>query len=146
MSSTIESTSMQTFCPDMEQGYKNSPMARLVSQYKASSDNDISTHQRAANFSTKKTLFDSEIIELRGSWKSYSLCLLLLQDITQVVGKLQDVTQVVGELQFFLERTSALIPEQSSYFKVDPKDTFLAILRESSNVGQIHAAWMGLSR
>ena len=29
---------------------------------------------------------------------------------------------------------------------MDPKDTFLTILKESSDIGQIHAAWMGLAR
>ena len=56
------------------------------------------------------------------------------------------MTRVVSELQIFLERASALVPERLSYFKVDPRDTFLEILRESSDLGQIHAAWMGLSR
>jgi len=54
--------------------------------------------------------------------------------------------RVVAEIQVFLECTSALIPERTSYFKVDPRDTFLGILKESSDVGQIHAAWMGLTR
>ena len=29
---------------------------------------------------------------------------------------------------------------------MDPRDTFLSILKESSDLGQIHAAWMGLTR
>ena len=59
---------------------------------------------------------------------------------------LYEVTRVVSELQIFLERTSAMIPERTSHFKVDPRDTLVAILKESSDHGQIHAAWMGLSR
>lgn len=105
-------------------------------QYKESSDEDISTYQRAINLSAKKSLLSNEIVELKGPQRSYALHPSLLED----------VTQVVGELQIFLERTSALIPERTSYFKVDPRDTFLSILRESSDIGQVHAAWMGLSR
>lgn len=67
--------------------------------------------------------------------RSYTLRLALLDG----------VTQVVNELQIFLERTSALIPERTSFFKVDPRDTFL-ILRESSDISQLRAAWMGLVR
>jgi len=111
-------------------------MARLISQYKASSDDDISTYQRAANLSSKKSLFDSEIIGLEGPQRAYTILPSLMRD----------VEQVVNELQVFLERTSALIPERSSFFKVDPRDTFLPILRESSDIGQIHAAWMGLTK
>ena len=136
MSSTMETTSTQTFCPDTGNGYQGSPMARLMSQYKESSDEDISTFQRATNLSSKKSLLKSDIVELRGVQKSYALHSSLLENVTQVVSK----------LQVFLERTSALIPERSSYFKVDPRDTFLSILRESSDVGQLHAAWMGLTQ
>ena len=111
-------------------------MARLIAQYKASSDDDVSTYQRAVNLSSKKSLLRNEIVENRGSQKSYALHASLLGE----------VSQVVNELQVFLERTSTLIPERDSYFKVDPRDIFLSILRESSDIGQIHAAWMGLSK
>ena len=107
-----------------------------MSQYKESSDDDISTYQRATNLSSKNSLLQSEIVERRGEQRSYALHPSLLEE----------VSQVVGELQIFLERTSALIPERNSFFKVDPKDTFLSILRESSDVGQLNAAWMGLAR
>ena len=111
-------------------------MSRLIAQYKAYSDDDISTQQRATNLSSKKSLLQSEIVERKGFQKCYSLHPSLLKD----------VEQIVNELQIFLERSSTLIPERSSYFKVDPRDTFLNILRESSDMGQIHAAWIGLSR
>ena len=136
MSTTAETTSTQTFRPETGRGFEGSPMARLILQYKESSDEDISTYQRVVNLSAKKSLLANEIVELQGSQRSYALQPSLLED----------VTQVVGELQIFLERTSALIPERSSYFKVDPRDTFLSILRQSSDIGQLHAAWMGLSR
>lgn len=100
-STIIETNSPQTFCPEMERGYEGSPMARLISQYRAFSDDDISTQQRAANFASKKTLLPNEIVELNGKQKSYSLLPSLLKD----------VTQVVDELQIFLERASTLIPE-----------------------------------
>ena len=136
MSSTIETTSSQTFQPETQRGYDGSPMSRLISQYKAYSDDNISTQQRAMNLSSKKSLLQSKIIERKGFHNCYSLHLSLLKDVKQVVNK----------LQIFLERSSSLIPERSSYFKVDPRDTFLNILRESSDMGQIHTAWMGLSR
>ena len=112
-------------------------MARLVRQYKEDShDDDTSTWLRATTLSSKKTLLVNDIVERRGMQSTYSLTPTLLEE----------VTRVVSELQIFLERTSVLVPERTSYFKVDPRDTFLGILRESSDLGQIHAAWMGLSR
>jgi len=137
MSSTAESTSTQTFCPGAERGYKHSPMAHLLRQYKEDSkDDDTSTCMRAATLSAKKIILDSDIVEKRGTQLTYSLHSALLEE----------VTRIVGELQIFLERSSALVLERTSYFKVDPRDTFLGILRESSDTGQIRAAWMGLSR
>ena len=136
MSSTIESTSTTTFRPSAEGGYKNSPMARIIRQYKDSSDDSISTWQRASTLSSKKSLLSSDVVELRSSERSYALRPVLLDDVTQLINK----------LQVFLERASALIPERTSYFKVDPRDTFLSILKESSDISQLRAAWMGLIR
>ena len=89
MSSTVESVSTQMFHPETERGYKGSPMAHLISQYKASSDDNISTYQRAVHISAKKTLFDNEVVELQGLQKSYMILLSLWRDITQVVNELQ---------------------------------------------------------
>ena len=137
MSSTTELTSTRTFHPGSERGYDSSPMARLIQQYKEdSNDEDTSTWQRVVTLSTKKSLLASDIIKKRGIQSSYTLHPTLLEE----------VTRVVAEVQVFLERTSALIPERTSHFIVDPRDTFLSILKESSDLGQIHAAWMGLTR
>ena len=137
MSSTVESSSTRTFRPGSERGYDNSPMAHLMRQYKEdSNDNDTSTWQRATTLSSKKSLLPNDIVEKRGIQRAYALHPDLFYE----------VTRVVSELQIFLERTSAMITERTSYFKVDPRDTFLSILKESSDQGQIHAAWMGLSR
>ena len=112
-------------------------MARIIRQYKEdSSDDNTSTWQRTTTFSAKKSLLNSDIIELTSPEKSYTLRPALLDD----------VTQIVNELQIFLERASTLIPERTSFFKVDPRDTFLSILRKSSDVSQLRAAWMGLIR
>ena len=108
-----------------------------MQQYKEdSSDDNTSTWQRARTLSSKKSLLRSDIVEKGGVQLRYSLHPDLLEE----------ATHVVNELQIFLECTSTMIPERTSYFKVDPRNTFLSILMESSDLGQIHAAWMGLSR
>jgi len=85
------------------------------------------TWKHATILITKNYLLSSDIVELMSLEQSYALRPALLDDITQVV----------NELQVFLERTSALIPEQISFFKVDPKDTFMSILRESLDSCQV---------
>jgi len=137
MNSTIESILTSTFCPSTEGGYESSLMAQIIQQYKEdSNDDDMSTWQRATTLSAKRTLFGSDIVEQAGLEKSYTLHPVLLDDITQVV----------NEIQVFLKRVSALIPERNSFFKVDPRDTFMGILRGSSDECQLQAAWMGLNR
>ena len=79
----METTSTQTFRPDTGNGYQGSPMARLMSQYKESSNEDISTFQRATNLSSKKSLLKSDIVELRGVQKSYALHSSLLENVTK---------------------------------------------------------------
>jgi len=102
MSSTIEATSMSTFQPTAEGGYKDSPMAHIIRQYKEDSSNDnTSTWQHSTTLTTKTCLLRSDIVELGSLEKSYSLRSSLLKG----------VTQVVNELQIFFERASALIPE-----------------------------------
>ena len=76
-------------------------MAWIIRQYKEDlSDDSISTWQRASTLSSKNSLLNSDVVELRGSERSYTLRPALLDD----------VMQVVNELQVFLERASALIP------------------------------------
>ena len=138
MSSVTETAaSVRTFRPGTERGYDSSPMARLMRQYKEdSNDEDTSTWQRAITLSSKRTLLSNDVVERKGLQQTYTLRSDLFEEITRVV----------SELQIFLERTSAMIPERVSFFKVDPRDTFMSILRESSDLSQIQAAWMGLSR
>ena len=134
---TETAVSVQTFRPGTERGYNSSPMAHLMRQYKEdSNDEDTSTWQRAITLSSKRTLLANDVVERRGLQQTYTLRSDLFEE----------VMRVVSELQIFLERTSAMIPERVSFFKVDPRDTFMSILRESSDLSQIQAAWMGLSR
>ena len=102
MNSTIESISTSTFCPSTEGGYESSLMAQIIQQYKEdSNDDDMLTWQHSTTLSVKRTLFSSDIVEQAGLEKSYTLCLVLLDNIMQVV----------NEIQVFLKRVSALILE-----------------------------------
>lgn len=64
MSTTAETTSTRTFHPGSERGYDNSLMVRLIQQYKEdSNDEDMLTWQRTSTLSSKRTLFDSNIVD-----------------------------------------------------------------------------------
>lgn len=107
-----------------------------MEQYQQERDEELSTQQRASNLCAKKTLATRDIIYLDGMDANIALVNKLLADITQVI----------GELQVFLERTSGLIPERRTYFKVDPRDTFMNILSGATDLPQLHAAWAGLNK
>ena len=105
-------------------------MAKLMEQYRQERDDDPSTQQRATNLHAKKTLAARDIIYLDNTDANVALVNELLAD----------VTQVIAELQTFLERTSGLIPERRTFFKVDPRDTFMNILSGAIDLPQLHAA------
>jgi len=134
--SLMETSPVHQFCPGYEKGYDNSPMSRLLQEYQQERDEETSTQQRATSLFAKKTLLARVLIYLDNSDAK----------IVLVNSLLMEITQVVGELQIFLERTSGLIPERRSYFKVDPRGTFLSVLSGAMDLPQLHAAWYGLNK
>lgn len=134
--SLTETGPAHQFHPGYEGGYKNSPMYKLLQEYQQERDEETSTQQRAMSLFTKKTLVARDLIYLDNSDANIAL----------VNGLLTEIAQVVGELKTFLERTSGLIPERRSYFKVDPRGTFLSVLSGAVDLPQLHAAWYGLNK
>ena len=134
--STTETNLVPPFRPGSEGGYPSSPMAKLMDEYRQERDEDLSTQQRATNLHAKKTLAARDIIYL----DNMDVNIALVNEF------LAELTQVIGELQTFLERTSGLIPERRTFFKVDPRDTFMNILSGATDLPQLHAAWFGLNK
>jgi len=132
--SITEINPVHQFRPGGEEGYASSP--RLMREYQQERDDDSSTQQRAMNLHVKKTLAARDIIYLDSADANISL----VDDL------MTEVTQVIGELQTFLERTSGLIPERQTYFKVDPQSTFMNILSGATDLPQLHAAWSRLNK
>ncbi|KAJ6463041.1 hypothetical protein C8R47DRAFT_992846 [Mycena vitilis] len=54
---------------------------------------------------------------------------------------LSRIDRVVGEMQTFLERAAGLVDNRSSHFVIDPEDSCLPLLRGSSDLFQLEAAW-----
>ena len=134
--SITEINPVHLFRPGGEEGYASSPMARLMREYQQERDDDLSTQQHTTNLHVKKTLAARDIIYLDSADTNISL----VDDL------MTEVTQVIGELQTFLERTSGLIPERQTYFKVDPRSTFTNILSGATDLPQLHAVWSGLNK
>jgi len=134
--SITEMSPAQQFRPGYEGGYKNSPMFRLMQEYQEERDDVSSTQQRAMNLYAKKTLATRDIIYLDSADTNIAL----------VDNLLTEATQVIGELQIFLEQTSGLIPKRRSFFKVDPKGTFIDILNGASDLAELYTAWFGLNK
>ena len=48
------------------------------------------------------------------------------------------------KLQLLLQQAARLIEEQQTHFIIDPGDTLLPILAETSSLGQMNAAWQAI--
>lgn len=59
---------------------------------------------------------------------------------------LNRASRIVAELQSFLITAAKLIPEREAFFRVDPDDYLLEVLRGCSDLGQLFVAWKLLRR
>ena len=126
----------------MENGFENSPMARLVKEYSGDAD-DL----EAAGIPTETNInllldvpeLSPDMIVDRGSERDRGLPRYHLNTLN-----FDRMTAVVTEQQIFLERAAALIMERTNYFKIDPGDTLLPILQGTSSLAQLRAAWLAL--
>ncbi|PBK65439.1 hypothetical protein ARMSODRAFT_978247 [Armillaria solidipes] len=57
---------------------------------------------------------------------------------------LEAIQNTVNELQAALTVASTLIPLRSTWYRVDPNDTFMDLLKGTNNVKLLNAAWRGL--
>lgn len=128
----------------MENGFDCSPMAKLLQEYSGNADDlEASNIPTETNISLvlDMTELSSDMIVDRGPDRDKGLPCYHLDALN-----LDRVTTVVTEQQIFLERAAALITEQTNYFMIDPGDTLLPILKGTSSLAQIHAAWLALRR
>jgi hypothetical protein len=51
------------------------------------------------------------------------------------------MNRILGELQHFLIRAASLVPGQNRHFHIDPEDTIFPLLGNSSDLGQVLAAY-----
>ena len=124
----------------MERGFEHSPMAKLIREF-TSVDDDSQRIPTATNvtFFLSLTELSPEMVVDRGVNRDKGLPRYLLE-----TSNLQLTEIVVTELQIFIQQASGLIAERKSFFIVDPGDTMMSILRGTSSLAQLNAAWSAL--
>ena len=128
----------------MEDGFDNSPMAKLMREYSGDVDDlettSIPTKTNVGLVLDVSELSDEMVVD-RGPNRDRGLPRYHLDTLN-----LDRITTVVTEQQIFLERAASLIAERKNYFKIDPGDTLLPILRGTSSLPQLCGAWLALRR
>ena len=122
----------------LEQGYEQSPMSRLKSDFLEEHKQASSTHTRAVALASKKTLLNTDIVD-RGPSRPNDIVRYHLNPELYL-----DLHKTASELQFYLQSIAGLISERTTHFIIDPKNTFLTILNGAHDLVQLHAAWMGI--
>ena len=124
----------------MERGFDQSPMAKLIREFTSVDDESqrVPTATNVAFFLSISGL-SSDMVTDRGVDRDKGLPRYLLE-----ASNLQLTGIVVTELQIFIQQTSGLITERKSHFIVDPGDTMMSILRGTSSLAQLNAAWSAL--
>ena len=126
----------------MEDCFDNSPMAKLMREYSGDADDletaGIPTQTNVGLVLDISELSDKMVVD-RGPDRDRGLPRYHLDTLN-----LDRITTVVTEQQIFLERAASLIVERKNYFKIDPGDTLLPILRGTSSVPQLRVAWLAL--
>ena len=119
----------------MEDGFVNSPMAKLVREYSGDADyleaSSIPTETNINLFLEMSELEPETIVD-RGPDRDRGLPRYHLDTLT-----LDRIAVVVTEQQIFLERAAGLITERTSYFKIDPGDTLLPMLKGTLSLAQL---------
>ena len=126
----------------MESGFDSSPMAKLIREYSGEADDlEVSSIPTQVNVGLVLDMSElsEEMVVDRGLVRDKGLPRYQLDALN-----LDRITTVVTEQQIFLERAAGLITERTNYFKIDPGDTLLPILKGTSSLAQLRAAWLAL--
>jgi len=124
----------------MEDGFENSPMAKLIWEYMS-----VTIELQVGPTETSITLVISleeltpDLIVDRGKDRLKTLPCYHLAAAT-----MNNVCMTVTAQQIFLRQAAVMISERKSHFIVDPGDTLIPILQGTSSLPQLYAAWKAL--
>ena len=138
----VEGEEMET--PIMTRGsassYKDSPMAKLMEQYRGEEDNaDLSTEAWVTLLATKDDLEIDFIERVEDANKGITKYKLSDEFLVELI-------KISTELQVFIEKAVGLIEERTRHFVVDPKDTLIHILKGTSSLPQLNVAWKTMQK
>ncbi|KAJ7665843.1 hypothetical protein DFH06DRAFT_984835, partial [Mycena polygramma] len=111
-------------------------MGSLHRDYLAPTGNSVgSTFAALSLLVQKKTLSREDIYDRGIAWTNAPARFHLSPSL------LSRTDRVVGELQTFLERAAELVDNRNSNFVIDPEDSCMPLLRGSTDLFQLEAAW-----
>ncbi|KAJ6477131.1 hypothetical protein C8R47DRAFT_1220059 [Mycena vitilis] len=115
-------------------------MERLIQEYAKEGDENLedpgeSTEQGARLLALQMSL-EAWDVEDRGEEREVGTPRYALEAKMMV-----RVDKIACELQLFLEKASALVVGRTRFFRVDPEDAILPILRGCGSMAQLVAAW-----
>jgi len=124
----------------MENGFDDSPMAKLMRQYEPEDleSQNLSTRTKVQLIIDVEELGPEMIVD-RGSERPSGLLHYHLAS-----KDLDRIQSTVTELQLFLQQAARMIEERQKHFIIDPEDTLLPILAGTSSLGQMNAAWKAI--
>ena len=124
----------------MEEGFDNSPMAKLIRQYEPEDvESQILSTQTKVRLIIEIEELGPEMIVDRGLVRTSGLLRYHLAS-----KDLDRIQSTVTELQLFLQQAARLIEERQTHFIINPGDTLLPILAGTSSLGQMNAAWQAI--
>ncbi|KAF9540354.1 hypothetical protein CPC08DRAFT_650926 [Agrocybe pediades] len=115
-------------------------MEKLWEDFEEETETNSSIAMRVATLSSKPTLARAEVIDHGPSTDDVSLRFRLEGEL------MSKVTSTVNELQVMVQSMASLIPERKTFFIVDPDDTLVRTLGGAESIGQLHAAWVAMTR
>ncbi|KAJ7982893.1 hypothetical protein DFH06DRAFT_1266550 [Mycena polygramma] len=115
-------------------------MERLVEEYEKAGDENLEdageSTEQGARLLALQISFESWNVEDRGEARDAATPRFALE-----AKMLVRVDKIACELQLFVERASSLVAGRTRFFRVDPEDAILPILRGCGSLAQLIAAW-----
>ena len=124
----------------MEDGFENSPMARLIQEYESATiESQEGPTETSITLVISLEELTPDLIVDRGEDRHKTLPRYHIAAAT-----MKNVCMTVAAQQIFLQQAAVLISERKSHFIVDPGDTLIPILQGTSSLPQLYAAWKAL--
>ncbi|KAJ7807777.1 hypothetical protein B0H13DRAFT_2386225 [Mycena leptocephala] len=117
-----------------------SPMADLQREYLTETEEEASIFSRVTLIASKKVLDPRDVID-RGVDPGNPVPRFGLDP-----GLALRVRVTISDMQSILKRAALMVNGRTSYFRIDPNDALMPILKAASGLEELNAAWLALHR